>query len=362
MRIQEKKPMHLFFMMLASLVAQVLFSSEFYEAEKRSYEVKNGLIHEESYSFSEQLWADGHPSVSAERLFGTDIFIDELWYEKKGVTCLSLSMPNSEFGFELFFKKKAEFDYLLKHYSFHELLSQYIFVPQYSSLSHTFYSCEINVSDTKKSTPLAKFRLRKASQFKSLLALNKNSLFHLLHCVLKGAYFLEENGYFINSLSLESILHLGSKKDFLLTDYSHSSSNKQTQNFAAEIRSFLKNFLDIYSYYMNSISGREFSKQKLVLEAEKRIQELRQAFLNKEHSITKEELIKLEERVEKKIEEIKTDRKHYNFCADHPLIKAVKRHLVPLAAKSELKASELYRAYQLEVLPLITESLDLSHR
>jgi hypothetical protein len=313
---------------------------------------KAGITELDSSCFTEQVWPDGKDSISISNLFGTTVFIDELWYDREGKTCLSIDLPKTKTGQELLRQKFYDFNNLLKKYSFEELTNNYIFVPKYSS-PNSLLACDLDISEKVDRQNFGKFAIRTSSKFKNIMAPNKNSLFHLLHCVVEGSYFLEKNGYYIHSLNLNSILHLGTRRDFLISHYSLKPPSPNTNTFSNEIEIFLNNILSMYSEFMKFIHRQEIEKQEAISVWENEIQTLKStALLSNIYNHT-EIITKLGKNIERKKEEIEKNYKTYQAYANNLVIPAIKEHLLTIVTKETATPAKIYSVYSSKIKPLI---------
>ena len=259
---------------LIFISTHVLSSDEFIHPQKETEVVYDheaeGLKRQDSRYFTEQNWPDKKKSLSMSQAFGDAVFIDELWNDREGKTCASISLTNDCRGNELLKQKILDFDHLLKTFKFEDLINKYILVPKYITSLNQLLVCDIDILRKVSNPRLGKLTFRTMKTLQSAIAPTRRSLFHLLRCVIEGAYFLESNGYHIHSLSPESLIHLGTNPDFLISNYSLASP--KNSNFSAEIKIFIANILKLYCSYMRSINIRESRTYAKIHEHQKQIE------------------------------------------------------------------------------------------
>jgi hypothetical protein len=279
--------------------------------------------------------------LSQEKMFGVNILIDELWHEQKGVTCQSILFIEPD----KFILKKDSFDYLLKVFSITEILSNFVFVATHYSKPRVFYSFQIDIFRKTNKTS-NRIKLRTAAQIAQALTPNKNSLFHLLHSVITGANFLHKNNFIVNSLTFNSILHLGTRKDFLITDYSHKRQAESTKTFASIFNDFLNEFLDIHRGYLYRLNQEELRLSKEIYICQKNIIDLQKIIVFSDDINLKQKMQNLEKTKQQKQQQIVQTQEEFSKQTQHQLIFLVSTELLTMTDNPDLTPTQVFEFYQ----------------
>jgi hypothetical protein len=213
-----------------------------------------GLLRQPSAEFTKHVYESREDRELPEPvyMFGSTIFLDEYDNAIDDTLCIRLIFPNTTTGRQLHAQKSRDFQILLDKFTKDTLLNNHILVPKYQSTTGNIYICGIDFYD--KMNYHKHIELHTVSKYSNRITPNKNSLFFMLDCIIKGCHFLHTSGFFINTLSPTSILSTGftrKTKNFLITDYSIIES--KPDSYRIEMLAFIVHVLYIFEKYYKNI-------------------------------------------------------------------------------------------------------------
>ncbi len=234
-----------------------------------------GLLRQPSAEFTKHVYESREDRELPEPvyMFGSTIFLDEYDNAIDDTLCMRLIFPNTNTGRQLHAQKSRDFQILLDKFTKDTLLNNHILVPKYQSTTGKIYICGIDFYD--KMNYHKRIELRNVSKHIDRFAPNKNSLFYMVDCIIKGCHFLHTNGFFVNSLSAESIFSIGftrKTKNFLITDYSIIES--KPDSYKIEMLAFIEYIRHIFERYYINVADTLASLRSVELEKKNYIQSL----------------------------------------------------------------------------------------
>ena len=293
---------------------------------------------------------DSFPSLL--KLFNTDIIVDEVTneIEDTGAICVKLTFLNTDNGNETRLLKENDFKVLLSKSDYVNILSNFVFIPTHIN-PDSMFSCKIDIISRnigKKWLQNGRYYLNTiaGTRYNSLTP-NKNGLYMLLHCIIVASKFLYNNGFDILSLDLNSILHLRTRKGYLVTNYSIIKGSEL--KFSVQIKRFLADVINLYSNY-NTRIRKDIQTKKSSLDGNiTQIKKYKATGL-KTYNDAIQNLIKINSTFKMSI------KSYDNLLKDSlqsPVIKAVKDILIPAVSSSDLNPNEVYDIYMKDIHKLI---------
>ena len=200
---------------------------------------------------SDVLLEHGKDDISSVILFDSMVFIDQYTEMEEGSDdrlCLRIQFPKTIRGKAITRLLVKTYQDILKLDNHRTLIANNIFIPTFYTNSGKLFSCNLNIYDNFYSESLGKkqLRLKTASSMKQALTPNKQGLFKLLDCVLRGCYYLFTRHFNLLSLNLSSILYSDPAK-YLVTEF--SSEKMILQNYRIHLLRFLDSIKLIHNNF-----------------------------------------------------------------------------------------------------------------